>query len=73
MMKTCVIRAASHMSDETYEYICREAKKKFGDDISFRRETDDTLLGGFVLEIGTEIFDLSYAAQLETIRKQIRG
>lgn len=73
MMKTCVIRAASHMSGETYDYICAQAKKRFGDDLSFRRITDDSVLGGFVLEIGTEVYDLSYATQLAEINKQIRG
>ena len=73
MMKTCVIRAASHMSDETYDYICREAEKKFGGDLSFRRVTDDSVIGGFVLEVGSEVFDLSYASQLEMLRRQIKG
>ena len=72
-MRTCVIRAASHLSDGTYDYICREAKKKFGEDLTFRRVTDDTLLGGFILELGSEIYDLSFASQLAAIKAQIGG
>lgn len=72
-MRTCVIRAAGHLSDETYDYICRQAKKKFGEDLVFSRVTDDAVLGGFVLEVGSEIVDLSFASQLEAVKKQICG
>ena len=71
-MRTCVIRAASHMSGETYDYICREAEKKYGA-LSFTRVNDDALLGGFVLDVDGEITDLSFASQLAAAEKQLCG
>ena len=72
-MKTCVIRVASRMSGETFDAICRGAEKKYGGGLSFTRVDDDTLLGGFVLDVEGEISDLSFASQLDAAKKQICG
>ena len=71
-MKTCVIRVAPHMSGETFAYIRSEAEKKYGP-LAVTRVDDESLLGGFVLDVDGEISDLSFAAQLEAVKKQICG
>ena len=71
-MRKCTVTAASNMSGETYEYLCDKVRRKFGDDITFTRITDDAIVGGFVLDLNGHIFDLSLATQLKAMGKHLR-
>ena len=71
-MRECTVTAASNMSDATYGYLCEKVKAKFGDDIEFSRITDDSVIGGFVLDFNGHIFDLSIASQLKAMGKHLR-
>lgn len=71
-MRNCTVTAASNMSGETYEYLCEKVRQKFGDDIEFTRVTDESVIGGFMLDLNGHIFDLTLATQLKAIGKHIR-
>ena len=71
-MRNCTVTAASNMSGETYEYLCEKVRKKFGDDITFTRVTDDAVIGGFMLDLNGHIFDLTLATQLKAMGKHLR-
>ena len=71
-MRKCTVTAASNMSGETYEYLCEKVRKKFGDDIEFTRKTDESVIGGFILDLNGHIFDLSLATQLKAMGRHLR-
>ena len=71
-MRNCTVTAASNMSGETYEYLCEKVQRKFGDDIAFTRVTDESVIGGFILDLNGHIFDLSLATQLKAMGKHLR-
>ena len=71
-MRKCTVTAASNMSGETYEYLCEKVRRKFGDDIEFTRRTDDSVIGGFILDLNGHIFDLSLATQLKAMGRHLR-
>lgn len=70
-MRNCTITVAPNMSDETFRYLCEKAERKFGTDISFQRVTDETVLGGFILELDGTVYDLSLQTQLETLKTKM--
>ena len=71
-MRKCTVTAASNMSGETYEYLCEKVRAKFGDDIEFTRKTDESVIGGFILDLNGHIFDLSLATQLKAMGRHLR-
>ena len=71
-MRNCTVTAASNMSGETYEYLCEKVRRKFGDDIEFTRKTDESVIGGFMLDLNGHIFDLTLATQLKAMGKHLR-
>ena len=71
-MRKCTVTAASNMSGETYEYLCERVRRKFGDDIAFTRVTDESVIGGFILNLNGHIFDMSLATQLKAMGRHLR-
>ena len=71
-MRKCTVTAASNMSGKTYEYLCEKVRAKFGDDIEFTRVTDDSVIGGFILDLNGHIFNLSLATQLKAMGRHLR-
>ena len=71
-MRKCTVTAASNMSGKTYEYLCEKVRRKFGDDIEFTRKTDESVIGGFILDLNGHIFDLSLATQLKAMGRHLR-
>ena len=70
-MRTCVITAASNMSDETFGLLCEKARKKFGEDIVFQRITDNSVIGGFLMELDGTVYDLTIKTQLELMKHSL--
>ena len=71
-MRKCTVTAASNMSGKTYEYLCEKVRAKFGDDIEFTQVTDESVIGGFILDLNGHIFDLSLATQLKAMGRHLR-
>lgn len=72
-MKRIMITAPGNLSEETYNLICGNFRKLFGEDCEFGLIKDDSLLGGFIADVNGEIFDLSVATQLRQLEKHITG
>ena len=66
-MKTAKIVCAPTVSDDAYAYICKGIAERFGAD-GFERETDETLLGGFIVLLDGRIYDMSLRTQLSALR-----
>lgn len=71
-MQKIIITAADNMSEETYQRICCGFREKLGD-AEFTRVTDNGIIGGFIADVGGEIYDMSISAQLEQMKRQITG
>jgi len=69
-MRECIITAAGNMSMGTYAYLCEKIAERFGQDVTFKRVTDDSVLGGFRMELDETVWDLTVATQLSELRKQ---
>lgn len=72
-MKTVIITTANNMTDETYQYICDGLKRKYNDELEFQRIIDESIIGGFIARVDSEIFDMSVLAQLNEMKKHIAG
>lgn len=66
-MKTAKIVCAPTVSDDAYVYICKGVTERFGAE-DCERETDETLLGGFVVLFDGKIYDMSLRTQLSALR-----
>jgi F0F1-type ATP synthase delta subunit len=66
-MKQAKIVCAPNVSDDAYAYICSGLAARFGAE-TFERETDETLLGGFVVLFDGKIYDMSLRTQLQALR-----
>lgn len=70
-MREAVITVAENMSDETYRYLCDGINQKFGGGITFRRQVDHTVIGGFVLALEGMVYDMSLKTQMDELKKHI--
>ena len=66
-MKTAKIICAPNVSDEAYAYICKKMADRFGA-APCEKETDASLLGGFIVLYDGKIYDMSLRTQLQTLR-----
>ena len=69
-MKQARIICASNVTDAAYAYICQKITERFGE-TDCERETDASLLGGFIVLLDGRIYDMSLRTQLETLRGSI--
>ncbi|MGN0636081.1 MAG: F0F1 ATP synthase subunit delta [Acutalibacteraceae bacterium] len=66
-MKKAKIICAPSVSDEAYRYLCDKLTAQYGE-IEAQRETDASLLGGFVVLFDGKVYDMSLRAQLDALR-----
>lgn len=74
-ISTAVITVADELSDATYELI-KEKLEKSG--IAFSKveltiQKDPAIIGGFILEMGGQIYDASVTHQLHELKKNFRS
>ena len=69
-MRTCVITAASNMSEDTFRYLAERVKARFGDDLFVTRVTDESVIGGFSMELDGTVYDMTVRTQLEKLREE---
>ncbi len=70
-MSKAFIKTADNMSEATFHILCEGLKKKFGDDTVFKREIDNSIIGGFVLYLNGTVYDASLSTQLDRLKKHI--
>ncbi|MBQ7542980.1 MAG: F0F1 ATP synthase subunit delta [Clostridia bacterium] len=66
-MKKAKILCAANVSDDAYAYICERIAGRFGA-VNCERETDESLLGGFIVLYDGKIYDMSLRTQLQAMR-----
>lgn len=65
------ITVRSDAKKEFYDSICNGFIKKYGNDITFTKLTDDSLIGGFSAKVDGTVYDTSVKAKLSEIKKVI--
>ena len=70
-MRKCIITVASNMTEETYNYLVDKVKRQFGFDLVVGKAVDDSIIGGFILNIDGQVFDLSIKTQLDEMKRHL--
>ena len=67
------VRAARPLADAEAEAIRKSLEGRTRRTVRLRTETDPALLGGFVVRIGSEVYDASLATRLARVRAALHG
>lgn len=65
------ITVPKNSTDDFYQSIVNGFKKKYGEDNSFVKEIDETIIGGFIAEANGTVFDTSIRSKLNEIKRVI--
>lgn len=68
-----MITVARNMSDKTYEFLCERTRARFGSDLSFTKIVDDSIIGGFFMELDGTVYDMTLSTFLKSIKKDVLG
>ncbi len=67
------VRAAAPLAPEAAEEIRRALEARAGRRVRLQTELDPSLLSGFVVRLGSEVFDASLSRRLSRARKALEG
>lgn len=65
------VRTAHDLDDNEQNELRQTLEKKLGKKVELRLATDPTLLGGFVAQVGSEIWDASVAGKINKFRASL--
>lgn len=71
-MRKSTIIVADNITIPTYRYLCDELKKKLGKDIEFEYKIDNSIIGGFIINLDGIVYDNSVRTQLNRLKKHIK-
>ena len=71
-MRKSTIIVADNITIPTHRYLCDELKKKLGKDIDFEYKIDNSIIGGFIINLDGVVYDNSIKTQLERLKKHIK-
>ncbi|MDA0812086.1 MAG: F0F1 ATP synthase subunit delta [Verrucomicrobia bacterium] len=63
-----VIESAARLSDDLKSTVLADLKRKYGDDLTSDFSTNDALLGGMRIKVGSDVWDGSVKARLDRLR-----
>ncbi len=72
-MRKSTITVADNLTIPTYQYLCDEVTKKFGKDIEFEYKIDNSIIGGFIMQLDGIVYDNSIKTQLTRLKKHLRN
>jgi F-type H+-transporting ATPase subunit delta len=65
------VESAAPLSDETVARLVSILRSKTGSDIRLKASVSPEILGGFVVRVGSEVYDASVAQRLERVRQSL--
>ncbi len=68
---TITIIVPENATEEIYNKICDGFRKRYGDDVTFLKETDQRIIGGFIAEADGTVYDTTIRAKLNEIKRVI--
>lgn len=72
-MRKSTIIVADNITIPTFRYLCDELKKKLGKDIDFEYKIDNSIIGGFIINLDGKVYDNSIKTQLVSLKKHIKN
>jgi F-type H+-transporting ATPase subunit delta len=72
-IKTITFTSVSGITDLVRKNIRDILKNKYGSEIEILEQTNESLIGGFVLRVDDEQYDASVASQLEKIKRSFKA
>ena len=72
-MRKSTIIVADNITIPTFRHLCDELKKKLGKDIDFEYKIDNSIIGGFIINLDGKVYDNSIKTQLERLKKHIKN
>ena len=70
-MRKAVIRAAANCPGDLKTALENGLRETFGSDLACEFVTDDSVIGGFVVDVDRTIYDWSVATQLKRLKKEL--
>ena len=67
-MRKSTIIVADNITIPTFRYLCDELKKKLGKDIDFEYKIDNSIIGGFIINVDSIRMDASISNEIEQLR-----
>ena len=67
-----ILRSSTPPSEENKERLEAFLKQTYAREFTLEWEQDDSLTGGFVLQVGTDVYDWSTEGRLRQFREQMR-
>ena len=71
-MRRVIVTVTGGVSQELYDRICQGLSSLAEEEMTFERRNDDAVIGGFVADMGGEIYDASIATQLQKMHKTMQ-
>jgi F0F1-type ATP synthase delta subunit len=68
-MRKVIITSAGNMTERTYAMICGGLVQKFNEKFEFEHRVDDSIIGGFIVNIEGKVYDRSIGSQLEKLKE----
>jgi F-type H+-transporting ATPase subunit delta len=65
------VRAAHQLGEDEKAELTKALEARLGRKVQLHLAVDPTLLGGFVAEVGSEVYDASVLARIQKIRTAI--
>jgi F-type H+-transporting ATPase subunit delta len=65
------VKSAHDLTDDERNELRNALEARFGTRVELEVETDQTLLGGFVAQLGSEVYDASVIGQLGKLRESL--
>ncbi len=67
-MRSCVITVSPAMTDDTFAYLVKRVRARFGEDADCVRVNDADVLGGFQIEFDGAVYDNTVKTRLDQAR-----
>ncbi|MGK0189344.1 MAG: F-type H+-transporting ATPase subunit delta [Verrucomicrobiales bacterium] len=66
-----VIESATALSDDLRESVTADLKKKYGDEVTTDFATNESLIGGMRIKVGSDVWDGSVKARIDRLRESL--
>ncbi len=71
-IKKSVITSAKQLDKKTHEHIIAFIKSHFKTEVEIEEITDSNLIGGIILKVGDQQYDMSIAGKLQKIEREFK-
>ena len=69
---TAEVISASKLSDEQYDKLAEVLSKSTGNKVRIEATTDETILGGLIVKVGSRMLDTSIRAKLDSLQANMK-